>query len=162
MIQTAQLLDTLRFTALNRLSFVEGVCVPDAVACNLAGLIISETRQGYLEFLCEIAGGPVLTAPSGLDLQNPETAEMVKKYYVGKPGVSAEERLALVKYIYDIGASDASGWDRAIGVTAAGSPSARRVAVGRGFDVEACIKLVTEDLQMPAAAPAPAKLASAR
>ena len=162
MIQTAQLLDTLRFTALNRLSFVEGVCVPDPVACNLAGLIISETRQGYLEFLCELCGGPVLTAPSGLDLQNPETAAMVKKYYVGKPGVSAEERLGLVKYIYDIGASDASGWDRAIGVTAAGSPSARRVAVGRGFDVEACIKLVTEELQAPAVEPAAAKLAAAR
>jgi len=147
MIQTAQLLDTLRYAALNKVSFVEGICVPDSTACNLAGLTVTETRQGYLEFLCELTGGPVLTAPSGLDLLNPETAEMVKKYYVGKPGVSAEERLALVKYIYDIAASDASGWNRAIGVTAAGSPGARRVAVARGFDVEACIKLVTEELR---------------
>lgn len=38
---------------------------------------------------------------------------MVRKYYVGKDGVSAEERLRLVKYIYDLCASDASGWTRA-------------------------------------------------
>jgi len=146
MVQTAQLLEILRWTALNRVSFVEGVCVPDSTACNMAGLTISETRQGYLEFLCELAGGPVLTAPSGLDLANPDTAEMVKKYYVGKPGVSAEQRLALVKYIFDIAASDASGWNRALGVTAAGSPSARRVAVSRGFDTAACVKMVMDEI----------------
>jgi len=51
-----------------------------------------------------------------------------------------------VKYIYDLCASDASGWTRASGVTAAGSPGARRVAVGRGFDLEGCVKSVLEDL----------------
>ncbi|HXC39390.1 MAG TPA: 4-hydroxyphenylacetate 3-hydroxylase N-terminal domain-containing protein [Burkholderiales bacterium] len=147
MVQTAQLLDVLRFTALNRVQFVDGICVPDAVACNLAGLTITATRENYITFLCELCGGPVLTSPSGLDLQNPETAEFVKKYYVGKAGVSAEERLRLVKYIYDLGASDASGWARASSVTAAGSPGARRVAVGRGFDIEACAAMVLEELK---------------
>jgi 4-hydroxybutyryl-CoA dehydratase/vinylacetyl-CoA-Delta-isomerase len=146
MIQVAQLLDTLRFAALNRVQFIEGVCVPDGVSCNLAGLTVSETREKFVSFLCELCGGPVLTAPSGLDLLNPETADMVKKYYVGKPGVTAEERLKLVKYIYDLGASDSSGWTRAANVTAAGSPGARRVAVGRGFDVEGCIKSVLSEL----------------
>lgn len=146
MIETAQLLDALRFTALNRTQTIEGICVPDAVACNLAGLTVSGTRDGYLTFLCELCGGPVLTAPSGLDLENPETAAMVRKYYVGKDGVSAEERLRLVKYIYDLCASDASGWTRASGVTAAGSPGARRVAVGRGFDLEGSVRSVLEDL----------------
>ncbi|MGE0383482.1 MAG: 4-hydroxyphenylacetate 3-hydroxylase N-terminal domain-containing protein [Gammaproteobacteria bacterium] len=146
MIQTVQLLEALRFTALNRVQMVEGVCVPDAVACNLAGLTVTETRERFLTFLCELAGGPVLTAPSSLDLQNPETAALVKKYYVGKEGVSAEERLRIVKYIYDLAASEAAGFNRAMGVTAAGSPGARRVAVARGFDIDACIKLVEQDL----------------
>ena len=128
------------------MQFIEGVCVPDGVACNLAGLTVSDTREKFVSFLCELCGGPVLTAPSGLDLANPETADMVKKYYVGKPGVTAEERLKLVKYIYDLGASDTSGWTRAANVTAAGSPGARRVAVGRGFDVEGCIKAVLDEL----------------
>ena len=147
MIETAQLLDTLRYAALNRVQLIEGLCVPDAVACNLAGLTVSNTRDAYLTFLCELCGGPVLTAPSGLDLENPETAAMVRKYYVGKDGVGAQERLALVKYIYDLCASDASGWTRASGVTAAGSPGARRVAVGRGFDLEGCVKAVLSDLR---------------
>lgn len=146
MVETAQLLDALRFTALNRVQTVEGLCVPDAVACNLAGLTVTGSRDAYLTFLCELCGGPVLTAPSGLDLENPETAALVRKYYVGKEGVSAEERLRLVKYIYDLCASDASGWTRASGVTAAGSPGARRVAVGRGFDLEGCVKAVLEEL----------------
>lgn len=146
MVQTALLLDVLRYAALSRLQFVEGICVPDATACNLAGLAVSGTRDGYLTFLCELAGGPVLTAPSGRDLANPETSELVRKYYVGKPGVSAEERLRLIKYIYDIAASDASGWDRAIGVTGAGSPGARRVAAARGFDMEACVRAVRDQL----------------
>ncbi len=146
MIQTAQLLEALRYTALNRVQIVEGICVPDPVACNLAGLSVSGTRESYVTFLCELCGGPVLTAPSGLDLHNPETADMVKKYYVGKAGVSAEDRLRLVKYIYDLGASDASGWTRAAGVAAAGSPGARRVAVGRGFDLEGCVKMVINEI----------------
>jgi len=149
MIQTAQLLDALKFTALNRTQMVDGICVPDGVACNLAGLTISSTRENYITFLCELCGGPVLTSPSGMDLQNPETAALIKKYYVGKAGVGAEERLRLVKYIYDLGASDASGWARAASVTAAGSPGARRVAVGRGFDVEACAAMVLEELKGP-------------
>ena len=146
MVQTAQLLDVLRYTALTRVQFVEGVCVPDAVACNLAGLTATGSRPGFLTFLCELAGGPVLTAPSGLDLENPATAAMVKKYYVGKAGVSAEERLRVVKYIYDIAASDTAAYSVALGVTAAGSPAARRVAVARNFDIEACTALVMKDL----------------
>ncbi|HQP66667.1 MAG TPA: 4-hydroxyphenylacetate 3-hydroxylase N-terminal domain-containing protein [Quisquiliibacterium sp.] len=146
MIETAQLLDALRYTALNRVQIIEGLCVPDAVACNLAGLTITGRRDAFLTFLCELCGGPVLTAPSGLDLENPETAALVRKYYVGKDGVGADERLRLVKYIYDLCASDASGWTRASGVTAAGSPGARRVAVGRGFDLEGCVKAVLADL----------------
>ncbi|MCC6381847.1 MAG: hypothetical protein IT304_05020 [Dehalococcoidia bacterium] len=146
MVETAQLLDVLRFTALERTTLAEGVCVPDAIACNLAALTSTRTRPGYLQFLCELAGGPVLTAPSFLDLENPETAALVRKYYVGKEGVSAEQRLALVKYIYDIAASDAAGFARASSVTAAGSPSAKRMALTREFDLESCVGLVLDDL----------------
>src|SRR5439155_15119134 len=92
------------------------------------------------------AGGPVLTSPSGLDLENPETGDLIRKYYVGKHGVSAEERLRLVKYIYDLTASDTAGFQRASSVTAAGSPSARRVPVGRNFKVEECVGMVLDDL----------------
>ncbi|MFN0147213.1 MAG: 4-hydroxyphenylacetate 3-hydroxylase N-terminal domain-containing protein [Dehalococcoidia bacterium] len=147
MVETAQMLDILRFTALARTSMIEGVCVPDAVACNLAGLTATRTRPGYLQFLCELVGGPVLTAPSGLDLANPETRALVEKYYVGKAGVSAEERLRLVKYVYDLAASDSAGFARASSVTAAGSPSAKRVALARNFDINACVELVMEDLK---------------
>lgn len=147
MVETAQLLDALRFTALARAKVVEGVCVPDSVACNLAALTATRTRPGYLQFLCELAGGPVLTAPSFLDLENPETADLVRKYYVGKEGISAEQRLALVKYIYDIAASDSAGFLRASSVTAAGSPSAKRMALTRDFDIEACIGFVLHELE---------------
>jgi aromatic ring hydroxylase len=146
MVETAQLLDILRFTALTRTTTVEEVCVPDGVACNLAGLTTTRTRPGYLQFLCELAGGPVLTAPSGLDLENPETGDLVRKYYVGREGIGAEERLRLVKYIYDVAASDNAGFARASSVTAAGSPSARRVAVGRNFNIEECVAMVMEEM----------------
>jgi 4-hydroxybutyryl-CoA dehydratase/vinylacetyl-CoA-Delta-isomerase len=147
MVETAQLLELLRFSALARTQVIEGVCVPDSVACNLAALTSTRTRPGYLQFLCELAGGPVLTAPSGLDFENPETSELVRKYYVGKDGVSAEQRLGLVKYIYDIAASDSAGFARASSVTAAGSPSAKRMALTRDFDMEGCIALVADDLR---------------
>lgn len=146
MVQTAVLLDTLRYAGLNKVELVEGFCVPDAAACNLAGLTVTSTRDTYITFLLELCGGPVLTAPSGPDLANPETGDLIRKYYVGKPGVSAEERLALVKYIYDIGASDFGGWNRALGVTGAGSPGARRVAATRGYDIENCVKEILEEM----------------
>ena len=146
MVQTAVLLDTLRYAGLNKVEFVEGFCVPDAAACNLAGLTVTDTREDYINFLLELCGGPVLTAPSGLDLANPETGELIRKYYVGKPGVSAEDRLALVKYVYDIGASDFAGWNRALGFTGAGSPGARRIAATRGYDIETCVEEVLEQI----------------
>lgn len=147
MMQTAVLLDTLRHTAIHRVQFVEGICVPDAAACNLAGLTVTSTRENHLTFLLELTGGPVLTAPTGADLANPATRDLILKYYVGKAGVGAEERLALVKYIYDLCASDYAGWSRALGVTGAGSPGARRVAVTRGFDTEGCIRTVLDEIQ---------------
>jgi anthranilate 3-monooxygenase (FAD)/4-hydroxyphenylacetate 3-monooxygenase len=155
MVQTAQVLEIFRYTAMSRTEMVEGICVPYGIACNLAGLLISETKTKYMSFLCELAGGPVLTAPSGPDLANPETREDVLKYYVGKPGISAVERLRLVKYIYDLAASDSAGWALASAVTAAGSPSARRVAVARNFNIEECINAVLGDLGK-VAEPAPA------
>ena len=88
----------------------------------------------------------MITAPSGFDLANPETSELIRKYYVGKEGVSAEERLRLVKYIYDLAASDMSGFNRALGVTGAGSPGARRVAATRGFDIEACVRDIIAEM----------------
>jgi hypothetical protein len=67
--------------------------------------------------------------------------------------------LRLVKYIYDIAASDAAGWDRAISVSGAGSPGARRVAAARGFDIEGCVKSVLA--QISAATPSSSTTSSA-
>jgi 4-hydroxybutyryl-CoA dehydratase / vinylacetyl-CoA-Delta-isomerase len=146
MIQTAQLLDALRFTAINRAKLVEGICVPDAAACNLAGLTVTDSRERHLTFLCELAGGAVLTAPSGLDLDNPETGDLVRKYYVGAEGVSAEKRLRVTKYIYDLAASEAAGFNRAVEVTAGGTPKARRIALSRTFDMAAAVAELSREL----------------
>jgi 4-hydroxybutyryl-CoA dehydratase/vinylacetyl-CoA-Delta-isomerase len=72
----------------------------------------------------------------------------VRKYYVGRDGVSAEQRLGLVKYIYDIAASDSAGFARASIVTAAGSPAAKRMALTRDFDIENCVAMVEAEIEL--------------
>src|SRR5207302_306783 len=55
-----------------------------------------------VEIVKDLAGGGFFYVPTRADLDNPEIRPYVDKFVRGRPGVSAEERIALFKLAWDV------------------------------------------------------------
>ncbi|PON10840.1 hypothetical protein C2W62_47955 [Candidatus Entotheonella serta] len=64
------------------------------------------------------------------------TGPLVQKYFVGKAGVSAEERLLMFNFIRDLTASDYAGDDAIATLHSGGSMAAQKQAVLRSYNVD--------------------------
>jgi len=62
-----------------------------------------------VEIVQILAGGGFFYAPSQADLENPELRPYIENYVRGRPGVSAEERIALFKLAWDVTGSSFAG-----------------------------------------------------
>ena len=76
----------------------------------------------------------MITSPSGADLMSPLTGPLVRKDFVGKEDVSAEERLRMFNLIRDLTASDYAGDDAIATLHGGGSMAAQKQAVLRSYD----------------------------
>src|SRR3546814_11277340 len=86
--------------------------------------------------LHDICGGSVLTAPTMGDLENPDTAEYVRKYMQGSDGVSAENRLKVFHTIRDFTADAYGGWHAATNVLSGGRLFAQRLVASKHFAMD--------------------------
>jgi 4-hydroxybutyryl-CoA dehydratase / vinylacetyl-CoA-Delta-isomerase len=76
-----------------------GIFFPDLM-CGLATSL--NTQYGFPEIAVlagDLAGGAVVTMPSELELQNPETSEYVRKYLKAVSGVPVEDRMRMMKFL---------------------------------------------------------------
>ncbi|MGP4078884.1 4-hydroxyphenylacetate 3-hydroxylase family protein [Pseudalkalibacillus sp. R45] len=55
-----------------------------------------------IEIIQTIGAGGLLMSPMGADFDNPELKPIVDKYYVGREGVSSEDRVQLFKLAWDL------------------------------------------------------------
>lgn len=62
----------------------------------------SHIYQRMVEIVQTLAGGGFFYAPTQADLENPEIRPYIDKYVRGRPGISAEERIALFKLAWDV------------------------------------------------------------
>jgi len=88
----------------------EGWVHPNELYTNAAKHYGAAEWNLMVRHLHDIAGGAVLTAPSGRDLANPEIGELVAKYLRGKAGVDAAYRARLFHAIRDYTADAFGGW----------------------------------------------------
>ncbi len=79
----------------------------------------------------DIAGGSVVTAPSEADLKGDFTGPFVKKYMAGIAGVSAENRLRILRLIENLCMGAGSVGYLTESLHGAGSPQAQRVVIAR-------------------------------
>jgi len=76
-----------------------GVYFPDFMSTLVARL---NTHYGFPQvalLAADLAGGLVVTMPSELELNNPETSQYVKKYLKGVATVSTEDRMRMLKFL---------------------------------------------------------------
>jgi 4-hydroxybutyryl-CoA dehydratase/vinylacetyl-CoA-Delta-isomerase len=130
----AETMRAMGIAAINQFEMVEGVAVPNNLIANCGKYHATSGHHKAVELLQDIAGGGMITSPSGADLTSPLTGPLVRKYFVGKEDVSAEERLRMFNLIRDLTASDFAGDDAIATLHGGGSMAAQKQAVLRSYD----------------------------
>jgi aromatic ring hydroxylase len=79
-----------------------GVWVPGGHGLRAFHLQTGRIYGRFLEIVQALAAGGFFYAPTEADLANPELRPYIDRYVRGRPGVSAEERIALFKLAWDV------------------------------------------------------------
>lgn len=98
----------------------------------------------------DIAGGLMVTAPSHKDLENPVTAAYIEKYLVGAEGISAQDRIRLLRLIENLTLGTAAVGYLTESMHGAGSPQAQRIVIGRQSNTEQKKELAKKIAQIDA------------
>ena len=78
----------------------------------------------------------MVTATNEKDLQNPATAEMVRKFLGGVEGIDPKDRLKLLRLIENLTMGRAAVGYLTESMHGAGSPQAQRIMIARQADVQ--------------------------
>lgn len=117
----------------------EGLAVPDPLLSNTSKYHFAVNYQTMLNYIQDIAGGLLVTAPSEEDFTNPETKELMEKYLGAKKGVPVKDRIKLLKLISDLTVGDFGGYQQVLAVHAEGSIEAEKLTIYRAFDVKSAV-----------------------
>jgi 4-hydroxyphenylacetate 3-monooxygenase len=142
-------------------TIVEGLVLAAEAACklNADGVAVPDPRFLYgpmglqaelypraLSILRELAGGGPLQVPSSYkELLNPATAPDMERY-IRSTGVPAEERIKLMKLVWDLVGSEFGGRHHQYEMFYAGAPFVARGYVVRNYRLEEAVALVDEFL----------------
>ncbi len=107
-----------------------GFYMPDDIFGNAAKLTIADGFWDIMKWAGDIGGGLAVTMPGEMELENPETADYVRKFL--KTGAPAEARLRMAKFLQNwcAGLHGAGTWH------GAGSPMAQKMALYGLADLE--------------------------
>lgn len=108
----------------------------DPLLANVCKLNVTDFPYQITRLAEDIVGGILVTAPSQADLENPVTGPYLKKYFVGAKGVSAENKLRIVKLIENFCFGGGGVGYKTESMHGAGSPAAQKINITRhgGFE----------------------------
>lgn len=84
----------------------------------------------------DIAGGLVATCPSEQDLNSPETGPILRKFLKGRPGVTVENRVRILRLIENMTLGRNAVGYLTESMHGAGSPQAQRIQISRQMDLD--------------------------
>src|SRR6185312_5619106 len=99
-----------------------------------------------LELAQDLAGGLLVTGPSGADWDSPEIRPVLEKYLRG--AWPADRRLAVLNLISDLTARAYGGYQAVLAIHAEGSLEAEKLALFRSYDPSRALAF-TERLAAP-------------
>jgi 4-hydroxybutyryl-CoA dehydratase / vinylacetyl-CoA-Delta-isomerase len=114
----------------------EGWYFPDELYTNAAKHYGAAEYSLMVRHLHDIGGGSIITAPSTLDLANPEVGDDIRKYMRTMEGVDGEYRTRLFHAIRDISADAYGGWQLVTMLQSGGGLYAQRVVARKHYDME--------------------------
>ena len=100
-----------------------------------AGALVQDARD-EAEILCDISGGVPATFPYEGDFVNPETKDLLNKYVMRNPDVTAENQAQLWRYVGDMLCSANGGIHQMGSYHGGGSPIMEEIAITTQYDIE--------------------------
>jgi 4-hydroxybutyryl-CoA dehydratase / vinylacetyl-CoA-Delta-isomerase len=125
--------------AATRCKMENGVAYPDVFTTNMAKWTFARDFHRALETVQDLAGGLLVTGPSGMDWSSPEVRPVLEKYF---PAVwPADRRLPILNLISDLTTRLYGGYQAVLAVHAEGSIEAEKMAMFRAYDPSRSIAL---------------------
>ncbi len=110
------------------------IAVPSTLIVNMAKWHFAKNYHQAIGYVQDIAGGLLVTAPGGADLQSEEIGGYVRRYLGGRQGIDGEKRLRAMNLIKDLTTADFGGYQAVLAVHAEGSIEAEKMATLREHD----------------------------
>jgi 4-hydroxybutyryl-CoA dehydratase / vinylacetyl-CoA-Delta-isomerase len=129
-----------------------GAMFPNELYTNAGKYTGAAAYNMMVRHLHDIAGGAVVTAPSTLDMENPDTGPLLKKYMSTGNDVDGEYRTKLFHTIRDLTADSYGGWRMVTEIQAGGGLYAQRIVTRKHYDLDHArhVALVAAGLAEPA------------
>lgn len=111
----------------------DGLVAPDPMTVNIAKSHFAHGYHEAVQHLQELAGGILVTGPGDEDWAAEETRRYLQKYLVGRNGVGAEQRMAMMNLIRDLTASEYGAYQEVLAIHAEGSLEAEKMQIIRSY-----------------------------
>lgn len=118
-----------------------GNCLIDLLLANVCKQNVTRLPYEIARLAQDIAGGLMVTAPSEVDIDNPVTGPYIAKYFKGVSGVSAKDRIRIMRLIENLTLGTAAVGYLTESMHGAGSPQAQRIMISRQGDLESKKKM---------------------
>ena len=105
---------------------------PNPMIANICKLYFADNWHQATKYVQDIAGGIVATVPSAKDYYNPETHDIMEKYFGGREGIPTEHRLKVIKLIKE----STSVYEDVLTIHAEGSLAAQKLSIYSLADFE--------------------------
>ena len=113
-----------------------GSYIPNSIYCNVGRCLTGEAVFHEAEILTDISGGVPATFPYEGDFLNPETKDLLNKYVMRNPEISAEKQAQFWRYMGDILCSASGGIANVGNYHGGGSPIMEQIAITTQYDIE--------------------------
>ncbi|MBW2180090.1 MAG: aromatic ring hydroxylase [Deltaproteobacteria bacterium] len=119
-----------------------GSYIPNSIYCNVGRCLTGEAVFHETEILTDISGGVPATFPYEGDFVNPETKDLLNKYLMRNPDISAENQAQFWRYVGDMLCSATGGINNVGNYHGGGSPIMESIAITTQYDIEERKELV--------------------
>ena len=98
---------------------------PNPLIANICKFYFADNWHQATKYIQDIGGGIIVTAPGYRDYANPETHDLLEKYFGGSARTSTENRLRMVKLVRDL----TSCYEDVLTIHAEGSLEAQKLSI---------------------------------
>ncbi|HXC38288.1 MAG TPA: 4-hydroxyphenylacetate 3-hydroxylase N-terminal domain-containing protein [Burkholderiales bacterium] len=123
----------------------DGTMLPNELYANAGKYLGAADYNLMVRHLHDIAGGSVQTAPSVLDVENPEIGPLILKYMEGKAGVGGEQRLKIFQAMRDLTLSPTGTYRTIAHLLGGGGLYAQRIVTRGRYDLEHARQLALKE-----------------